>query len=148
MAIEFRCETCGKLLRTGEENSGRPAACPGCGDRISVPFQPPQQPQSSTVANSDFVAPGKLRRHRPQAHRGGLILAFGILSWATCFLFGVAAWAMGVEDLRAMRAGEMDASGEGLTRAGMILGAINVVLAIVALLGMIAITGIAVILDS
>lgn len=147
MAIEFRCDTCGKLLRTGDENAGRPAACPGCGDRLAVPVQPVGEARS-TVPTSDFESPRPVQQHRGQPHRGGLILAFGILSWATCFLFGVAAWALGVEDLRAMRAGEMDSSGEGLTRAGMILGAINVVLVIVALLGMIAITGIAVILDS
>ncbi|MBA3314032.1 MAG: hypothetical protein H0T47_12205 [Planctomycetaceae bacterium] len=78
-------------------------------------------------------------------HRGGIILAFGILSWVSmCFLFGVAAWALAVEDLRAMRAGEMDATGERITRAGMILGAISVVLTMVVLLGMVGAAGIAI----
>lgn len=79
-------------------------------------------------------------------HRGGVVLAFGILSWVSlCFLFGVAAWALGVEDLRAMRAGEMDSRGERLTRAGMILGAISVVLTLVVLLGLVAVAGIAIV---
>lgn len=34
---------------------------------------------------------------------------------------------MAVDDLRAMRAGEMDASGEQLTRVGMYLGIANVI---------------------
>jgi DNA-directed RNA polymerase subunit RPC12/RpoP len=142
VVIEFRCNTCGKLLKTGEENAGRPATCPACGDRVQVPVaETGTQPasQASTGTASDTFA---RRVHRP--HRGGLILAFGILSWVTCFFFGVAAWAMGVEDLRAIRAGEMDPTGEGLTRAGMILGAISVVLALVALLGMIGFAGLAI----
>ncbi|MGC1272859.1 MAG: zinc ribbon domain-containing protein [Planctomycetaceae bacterium] len=139
VAIEFRCRTCGKLLRTGEENAGRPAACPACGDSVQVPTSA----VNGTFA--DLTSSGETRpRRRPQPHRGGLILAFGILAWMTCFLFGVAAWAMGVEDLRAMRAGEMDATGEGLTRAGMILGAVSVVLILVVLLGMIGFAGLAV----
>jgi len=145
VAIEFRCHTCGKLLRTGEENAGRPAAGPACGDRVDVPVSSREGAAEVAAPKGDFAAPvvtPHVRRSQP--HRGGLILAFGILAWMTCFLFGVAAWAMGVEDLRAMRAGEMDPSGEGLTRAGMILGAISVVLTLVLLLGMIAFAGLAV----
>src|SRR5688500_14766686 len=98
VAIEFRCHTCGKLLRTGEENAGRPAACPACGDRVHVPTSA----QEATHGVASPIEPIQVRLSQP--HRGGLILAFGILAWMTCFLFGVAAWAMGVEDLRAMRA--------------------------------------------
>ncbi|HEX6985724.1 MAG TPA: hypothetical protein VF170_10115 [Planctomycetaceae bacterium] len=142
VAIEFRCHTCGKLLRTGAENAGRPAACPACGDRLEVPSRPKDGDVAGRPPTQAAAAEFPTRRlARP--HRGGLILAFGILSWMTCFLFGVAAWAMGVEDLRAMRAGEMDATGEGLTRAGMILGAISVVLALLVLLGMIGFAGLA-----
>ena len=79
-------------------------------------------------------------------HRGGVVLAFGILSWVSfCFLFGVAAWALGVEELRAMRAGEMDPRGERITRAGMILGMASVVLTLVTVLGLAAVAGIAIV---
>lgn len=139
VAIEFRCGTCGKLLRTGEENAGRPAACPGCGDRVEVPFAEGDAPGAEPPGMSPRPA-------MTREHRGGLVLAFGILSWVSfCFLFGVAAWALGVEDLRAMRAGEMDPRGERITRAGMILGAISVVLALVILLGLVTLAGIAVV---
>jgi hypothetical protein len=61
-------------------------------------------------------------------HRGGLILTLAILGWAICPVFGPFAWAMGSGDLRQMRMGQMDASGQGLTQAGMILGVIQTIL--------------------
>jgi hypothetical protein len=67
-------------------------------------------------------------------HRGGMILAFGILSWVLCFIFGIVAWVMGNADLAEMRAGRMDPSGEGLTQAGRILGMVHILLFIVGML--------------
>jgi hypothetical protein len=64
-------------------------------------------------------------------HRGAMILVFGILSWVLCFIFGIVAWVMGSNDLRAMAAGEMDPSGEGLTKAGKIIGMIHIILCII-----------------
>jgi hypothetical protein len=62
-------------------------------------------------------------------HRGGLILALGILSFLTTFLMvcpvlSFLAWTMGTRDLREMREGRMDPSGMGMTQAGMVLGMI------------------------
>jgi hypothetical protein len=57
-------------------------------------------------------------------HRGGLILVLGLLSWIGCPLLSFAAWIMGSHDLREMRAGRMDRSGEAATLAGMIFGMI------------------------
>ena len=37
MAIDFRCSTCNRLLRTGDETAGRQAQCPGCGTINAVP---------------------------------------------------------------------------------------------------------------
>lgn len=146
VAIEFRCHTCGKLLRTTEENAGRPAACPACGDRVAVPAANARQ-EPDAVEGARDVGASRAARRPVREHRGGVILAFGILAWVTtCFLFGVAAWALAIEDLRAMRAGEMDPSGERLTRAGMILGAISVVLTLVIFLGMIGLGGLALVL--
>ena len=62
-------------------------------------------------------------------HRGVMILVFGILGIVmSCFIFGLVAWIMGNGDLRAMREGRMDPTGEGLTKAGKICGIISVVL--------------------
>lgn len=64
-------------------------------------------------------------------HRGVMILVFGILGLVCCFIFGIVAWVMGNSDLQAMEAGQMDRSGEGLTKAGKIIGIISVALVIV-----------------
>ncbi|MDP7020577.1 MAG: hypothetical protein QGG36_32555, partial [Pirellulaceae bacterium] len=37
MAIEFRCSTCNKLLRTPDEAAGKSARCPQCGTVVDVP---------------------------------------------------------------------------------------------------------------
>ena len=67
-------------------------------------------------------------------HRGVLILVFGILSFFVCVIFGVIAWVMGNQDLAAMKAGEMDRSGESMTFVGKILGIISVVLNLIGML--------------
>ncbi len=37
MPIEFRCESCSKLLRTPDESAGKKAKCPQCGTIVDVP---------------------------------------------------------------------------------------------------------------
>jgi hypothetical protein len=64
-------------------------------------------------------------------HRGGLILALGILGLVCCFICGIVAWVMGSNDLKEMAAGRMDSAGQGLTQAGKICGMISVILQIV-----------------
>ena len=66
-------------------------------------------------------------------HRGGVILALGILGLVCCFICGIIAWVMGNNDLREMAAGRMDRSGQGMTQAGKICGMISVVLQIIGL---------------
>lgn len=66
-------------------------------------------------------------------HRGGVILALGILGIVCCFICGIIAWVMGSNDLKEMDAGIKDPSGRGLTQAGKICGIISVILQIVGL---------------
>jgi hypothetical protein len=63
-----------------------------------------------------------------QQHRGALILVFGILGLLVCIIFAPIAWLLGNADLKEIREGRMDPSGEGLTNAGRILGIIGTVL--------------------
>ncbi len=77
------------------------------------------------------IEPGPGQEMAP--HHGVLILVFGILSWLVCFIFGIVAWVMANSDLRAMQEGRMDPTGEGLTKAGKIIGMISVILNIVAI---------------
>jgi hypothetical protein len=71
------------------------------------------------------------RRRDVQPHRAGMILAFGILAvlpGGLGLVFGPMAWIMGNADLRLMRAGQMDPSGESQTNTGRILGMVGTLL--------------------
>lgn len=68
-----------------------------------------------------------------KSHRGTLILILGILSFFCCVICGIVAWVMANGDLREMAEGRMDRSGEGLTKAGKILGIISIALCLVSL---------------
>jgi len=78
-----------------------------------------------------------------KAHRGVMLLIFGILGLVCCFIFGILAWVMGSSDLKAMAAGQMDPTGEGLTKAGKILGIIGCVLSLLWLFWMLFFGGMA-----
>ncbi len=69
-------------------------------------------------------------------HRGGMILAFGIIGLVTGlgFIFGPIAWIMANGDMREISEGRMDPEGEGMTQTGRILGIIATILSIVGLL--------------
>ena len=93
---------------------------------------------TTTSAGSSAVPPvgshtgGEVHYRAP--HRGVVILVLGILAWScSCPLFGIPAWVMGSHDLREMRAGRMDRSGESLTQIGRILGMVNVIIALIGL---------------
>ena len=64
-------------------------------------------------------------------HRGGVVLALGILGLVVCFICGIIAWVMGNNDLKEMAEGTMDLSGQGLTQAGRICGMVSVIIPIV-----------------
>jgi hypothetical protein len=66
-----------------------------------------------------------------QPHRGGLILALGIIGIVLCFVCGIFAWVMGNTDLREMDAGRMDPGGRSLTQAGKICGIIGTILGLI-----------------
>jgi len=90
----------------GEEISAAASRCRFCGEEIDGGYSP--------------------RDSYQQSHRGAMILTFGILSFFVCPIFGIVAWVMGNSDLKEMQAGRMDPEGEGLTKAGKIIGIISV----------------------
>jgi hypothetical protein len=96
--------------------------------------------------SSTALAPA-FRGHVTNAHRGGVILALGILAWAIgCPVFGVLAWVMGSNDLSEMRQGTMDPQGQSLTEAGRMIGMIHTFLFIAALLvGVLVVLGLRII---
>jgi hypothetical protein len=62
-----------------------------------------------------------------QPHRGTLILILGIASIVCCLITGIVAWVLANKDLQAMASGQMDRTGEGLTKAGKICGIIGII---------------------
>ena len=93
--------------------------------------QPPAGPAGPQVPPQQPLKP----------HRGGIVLALGILGIVVCFICGIIAWVMGNNDIREMNAGTMDSSGRGLTQAGKICGMISVILWIVGLVVWVLIFG-------
>jgi hypothetical protein len=72
------------------------------------------------------------RNRRLEPHRGAAILTFGILGLVCCGpIFGPIAWIMGTNDLKSMADGRMDNSGEGITRAGQIVGIVSTILSVI-----------------
>jgi len=49
MAIEFRCRSCGKLLRVADAAAGRQARCPACGELGPVPAADAPQPSHDSM---------------------------------------------------------------------------------------------------
>lgn len=65
------------------------------------------------------------QRKLMKPHRGVMILIFGILALSCGLIFGLMAWIMGTNDLNEIYSGRMDPTGEGLTKAGRILGMVG-----------------------
>jgi len=59
MPIQFSC-TCGKQLRTKEENAGKRVKCPGCGEAVAVP-KPRAAPAPATAPAAAPSAADKIR---------------------------------------------------------------------------------------
>ena len=105
----------GNPYRPNPQYAQQPAGYP---PQQGYPTQyPPQNP---------YGMPGQAGYLKP--HRGGMLLAFGICAFAVCMIFGIVAFFMAKNDLAEMRAGTMDRSGEGLTKAGYYCGMISMIL--------------------
>src|SRR5262249_24110269 len=93
---------------------------------ITYPWTTPTPAMpAADISGAAALAPGLLGPTFVAPHRGGLILALGLLGFVVnCPTFSLMAWTMGSRDLAEMRCGRMDRRGEGLTQAGQILGLI------------------------
>ena len=113
----------------------------------------PRRPRSSRDRDDDEDRPARRRRDdreddyddeprrgRGKPHRGGMILAFGIIGLLCCGIFAILAAVMGSQDLKEMQAGRMDSSGEGMTRVGMILGFVGIGLWVLGIIARVALT--------
>ena len=97
------------------------SAVPDLAGRVGLGKQPPMLPM--------------------RAHRGPLILVLGLVGMICCctvplgVVTGVIALVLGAQDLRAMERGQMDPQGRGMVIAGMIFGAISILLGLAAGIG-------------
>ncbi len=105
-----------------------PRVAAGADVKPSNPFADPVGGNPYQSGGAYRAADATVGHHYSQPHRGGLILALGILGWALCPVFAPFAWGMGSSDMGAMRRGEMHPEGMGFTQAGMILGMIQTIL--------------------
>ena len=62
------------------------------------------------------------------SNRPTIALILGILGVVCCGLLAPAAWYIGSQEIKAIAAGSAPAAGEGMAKAGMILGIIGTVL--------------------
>ncbi len=158
MPIEISCTGCSQLLRVSDQHAGKKARCPSCGTIVQIPKFGPDEPSplpaddpfSDSFPQQSEPKPNPFADRPPstpnpylspaqpsgrsggfqKAHRGGLVLTFGIVGVLCCMPLGIAAWVMGASDLSEMRAGRMDPGGMDTTRVGMILGIVSVGLAV------------------
>ncbi len=142
MPTMTRCPGCKSQLRVPDGSVGRQVKCPTCGTQFvavseeEVATDPatarwfedePEEHQEQEYEER----PRRVRRRDYEPHRGGLILALGIIGLVICAPLAIPAWIMGESDLKKIRAGIMDPEGEGLTQAGRILGIIGTILCLI-----------------
>lgn len=162
MPLILDCPSCQRKLRVPDNLFGQTVKCPTCGEMFTATGSAPTASENAPAAGEPFrpAAEGARAERRPSSyrdddydddpeygerrprhrmdlapHRGTLILVLGILSLVICGILGPIAWVMGNNDLREMRAGNMDRSGEDTTNAGRICGIIATVLIGISLIG-------------
>ncbi len=86
-------------------------------------------PYAATAAGAS--AADGYRNMYPKADQSGMVLAFGILSWFLCPIFGIVAWIMGQAGLKDIAAGLVDPANKGIMQAGYYLGMVHVILIMV-----------------
>ena len=169
MAETIKCPACQRQLQVPETYFGQQVQCPECRQQFvatpqadSVQTVPPPL-KSSSAPPLEYDEPRRRRRgrdddddldpdddlgnirHSTVPHRGGMILAMGLVGIVAfpfvTFITGPMAWVMGNTDLAEIRAGRMDPSGEGLVQAGRVLGIISTLLLLLGVLFFCAIVG-------
>lgn len=157
MAEIITCPECKRTLQVPASYFGQTVQCPECRRQFvaqaeptavqAAPASTPQRPAPVDFENDLDDEPRPRRRDEDDdddltdlprirqstiPHRGGVILAMGLLALImfpyVTIVCGPMAWMMGNTDLAEIRAGRMDPTGEGLIQAGRILGIIGTVL--------------------
>lgn len=166
MPTLVNCPACNRKLRVPDEMLGQKVRCPGCGGTFEAngagpppaatpvaeaSVRPPRvegarpasRPAAPARRNDDdddyrpWEQPGPGVRRDCAPHRGGGVLAMGIISLVSPMLgitaplgliLGLIGWVMGSRDLKKMEAKVMDPQGKGMTQAGWICSIIGTIL--------------------
>ena len=80
----------------------------------------------------------------PASNRPVISLVLGIVGIVCCAICGPIAWYVGKQELAAIAAGQSPAAGEGMAKAGMILGIVGTVLLVFGILWFLFFGGMAV----
>jgi hypothetical protein len=139
---EFKAEPAGGAIQESKTPSAPSAAPTAVRKRREDDdeFDPPTRPRRYEDDDDDLDYADLGVRHHFVPHRGGMILAFGLIAliggWMCCVpaVLGPVAWIMGTADLREIRAGRMDPSGESATRSGQVCGVIATIFMILGIL--------------
>jgi predicted RNA-binding Zn-ribbon protein involved in translation (DUF1610 family) len=157
-----QCPECGhQFTATAESVTSHPkpaTAAAGSGSKRWAPepgeddYPRRRQRDFDDDEDSDELDVSRGIRSRLRPHRGGLVMSLGLISlvggWAMCLpvVIGPIAWIMAQADLRAMRDGEMDPSGESMVRTGQVCGIISTIILILSL-GVIGLVIVAAVLE-
>jgi predicted Zn finger-like uncharacterized protein len=154
MPTSIECPSCNRKLKVPDNLLGKKVKCPTCGNAFTAAEEPPppiedeEEPPPPPDDDLDEMpeeeeAPRKKKKKKKgrsseylAPHRGTLVLILGIIALAGnvvvpgCAIVGPVAWILGNNDLKEMREGRMDPSGESHTNIGRILGMIATILLI------------------
>jgi hypothetical protein len=131
------CSSCQAQFQVSSELVGKQGRCPQCqatftiGGAAQSPNPDPRQPGSVPHPQQPFYGAHGAGMMEP--HRGGTILALGLIGFFLFVPLCIVAVVMGKADLKKMDAGLMDPSGRGSTNAGVILSWIAIGIAIVSI---------------
>jgi predicted Zn finger-like uncharacterized protein len=143
-----QCPQCQRKLNVPDAQIGQTVRCPLCNEEFTAAVLHIQRPPPAAPVEREPLPRGRdddrdVRRgyedfRRPSsagvAHRGGAVLALGLIGMLTSFcvlpgwvLGGIAA-SMAATDLQRMARGTMDNSGRGLTQGGQVCGIIALII--------------------
>jgi hypothetical protein len=153
MSNTITCTSCQRPLRVPDDLLGEMVKCPACGNTFlaeSAPPPPPRRAGDERVEEAPLARPARVaaqedypgdyrdddydrpRRRYVAEHRGTVVLVLGIIALVPVFIvpiiLGPIAWVMGSHDLKEMRAGRMDRSGQSSTETGRMLGMIATII--------------------
>jgi prepilin-type processing-associated H-X9-DG protein len=117
VAIFVSCK-CGRQSRTGDENAGRRATCPGCGRELVIP-----RAIVSATATAEEGRSAPEVAGAPYSGKAIASLLLGLFSFVCLFVTGVPAIFLGVMGIREIKLSRGRVRGRGLAVAGILLGA-------------------------